>query len=139
MILATHHLVEPMLFVKTGEELLLVDVSQTTLETHMLPAGLNVQQMQNVHPTRHAKTCIVLTPVQLPIVESMLSVKWSIIFQTVSAYRDILETHLHHVANLHLSLNQLKCRIPVIQILVGQTAILQDRLEKDVSVHASLG
>ena len=126
-----------MLSVKTEEELLPVDVSQTTLETPMLPAGLNVQQMQNVHPARHVKTCIVLTPVQLPIVESMLSVKWSIIFPTVSAYRDILETHLHHVANLHLSLHQLRLKIPAIPILVDQTAILQDRLETDVTVPVS--
>ena len=138
-ILATHHLVEQMPYVKIKEEPLHVDVSQTILVTHMLPAGLNVQQMQNVHPARHVKTCIVLTPVQLPIVESMLSVKWSIIFPTVSAYRDILETHLHHVANLHLSSHQLRLKIPAIPILVDQTAINQDRLEKDVSVHASLG
>ena len=55
--------------VKTEEELLLVNVSQTTLETLMLPAGLNVPQIQNVHPAKHVKTCIVLTPVQQPIVE----------------------------------------------------------------------
>ena len=126
-----------MLYVRTEEELLLVNVSQTTLETPMLPAGLNVQPMQNVHPTKHVKTCIVLTHVQLQIVESMPSVKWSIIFPTVSAYRDILETPSQHVANHHLSLNQLKLKTPATPILVDQTAILQDRLETDVTVLVS--
>ena len=92
-----------MQFVRTVVELLHVNVSQTTSETLMLPADLNVQPMQNAHPTKHVKTCIVLTHAQLPIVESMLSVKWSIIFPTVSAYKDILETPSQHVANLLLS------------------------------------
>jgi D-serine deaminase-like pyridoxal phosphate-dependent protein len=107
------------------------------LETPMLPAGLNVRPMQSVHLAKHVKTCIVLTLVQQQIVESMPSVKWSITFPTVSAYRDILETLSLHVANHHLSLNQLKLKIPAIQILVDQTAILQDRLETDVTVHVS--
>ena len=126
-----------MLSVRIEEEQLHVNVSQTTLETPMLPAGLNVQPMQNVHPTKHVKTCIVLTPAQQQIAESMLSVKWSIIFQTVSAYRDILETPSHHVASLLLSLNQLKLKTPATPILVDQTAILQDRLETDVTVLVS--
>ena len=126
-----------MLFVKTEEELLLVNVSKTTLETPMLPAGLNVPQMQNAHPAKHVKTCIVLTPVQQPIVEWMHSARWSIISPTVSVSRDTLETPSHLVANLHLSLNQLKLKILAIPILVDQTAILPDKLETGVTALVS--
>ena len=65
MIHATPHLVEPMLFVKIEEELLHVNVYLTILETHMLPADQNAQQMQNAHQAKHVKIYIVLTLVQL--------------------------------------------------------------------------
>lgn len=67
----------------------------------------------------------------------MHSARWSIISPTVSASRDTLETPSQHVASLHLSLNLLKLKILAIPILVDQTAILQDRLETDVTVPVS--
>ena len=65
MIHATLHLVDQMLFAKIEEELLHVSVYLTILETHMLPADQNVQQMQNAHQAKHVKTFTVLTLVQL--------------------------------------------------------------------------
>ena len=61
MILATHHLVEPMPYVRTEEELLLVNVSQITLETHMLPADQSVLSTQIVHQAKHVNNFTALT------------------------------------------------------------------------------
>ena len=47
--------------------------------------------MLNVHQVKHVKIYIVWILVQLQDVESMLSVKLSTIYQTVFAYKDILE------------------------------------------------
>ena len=57
--------------------------------------------MLNVHQVKHVKIYIVWILVQLQDVESMLSVKLSTIYQTVFAYKDILEIHLLHVDSLH--------------------------------------
>ena len=54
-----------MLFVKIKEELLHANVYLTIMETHILPADQNVQQMQNAHQAKHVKTCIVLILVQV--------------------------------------------------------------------------
>ena len=54
-----------MLYVKIEEELLHVSVYLTILETHMLPADQNVQQMQNAHQAKHVKTFTALTHVLL--------------------------------------------------------------------------
>ena len=74
-----------------------VSASQTTLETHMLPADLNVQPIANVRRRKHVKTCTVLTHVLKRGVATMLSAKLSTTFRTVSAYVDTLETPLLHV------------------------------------------
>ena len=75
MIPAIPHHVEVMLFAKTEEEQLHVSVYLITLETHMLPADLNVQPMLNAHLVKHVKIFIVWTHVQVLDVESMLNVK----------------------------------------------------------------
>ena len=64
-----------MLFAKIEEEQLHVSVYLITLETHMLPADQNVQQMLNAHLAKHVKIYIVWTHVQVLDVESMLNVK----------------------------------------------------------------
>ena len=53
-----------------GEMLLLVLVSETTLEIHMLPVDLNAQPALNVQPQKLAEILNVLIPV-LVCVESM--------------------------------------------------------------------
>ena len=75
----------------------LVSASQTTLETHMLPADLNVQPIANVRQRKHVKTCTVLTRVLKRGVATMLSAKLSTTFRTVSAYVDTLGTPSLHV------------------------------------------
>ena len=76
----------------------LVSASQTTLETRMLPADLNVQPIANVRQRKHVKTCTVLTHVLKRDVATMLSAKLSTTFRTVSAYVDTLGTPSLHVA-----------------------------------------
>ena len=75
-----------------------VSASQTTLETHMLPADLNVQPIANVRQRKHVKTCTVLTRVLKRGVATMLSAKLSTTFRTVSACVDTLGTPSLHVA-----------------------------------------
>ena len=75
LIHATHLPVDQMQSAMKETEQPPVNVFQTTLETHMLPADQNVQQMLNVHLPKHVKTCIVWTHVQVLDVESMLNVK----------------------------------------------------------------
>ena len=81
-----------MLFARTEEELLHVNVSQIILEIPMLNVDLNAPQMKNAPQVKHAKICTVWIHVPVLNVVSMHSVKSTITLQTVSVYLDILET-----------------------------------------------
>ena len=90
-----------MLFALREDLLDHVNASQTTLEILTLLADQNVQQTVNAPQRKHVKTCTVLTLVHKQTVATMLNVKLSITFQTVSVSEDILETPSLHVACLH--------------------------------------
>ena len=61
---ATHLPVDQMQFVMRETEQPPVNVFQTTLETHMLPADQSVLSTQIVHPAKHVNNFTALTHVQ---------------------------------------------------------------------------
>ena len=61
---AFHHHVAQMQFVMRETEQPPVNVFQTTLETHMLPADQSVLSTQIVHPAKHVNNFTALTHVQ---------------------------------------------------------------------------
>ena len=144
-----------------GEMLLPVLVSETTLEIHMLPVDLNVQQALNVLLQRLAGIWNVLIPV-LDCVESMQLVVWSTTLPLALVTRDMLGIHSDHVnwflqvssikillflnskvffANFYFLLQLLLLwllMIPVILIHVDPIATLLSLMVDNVSVPAYL-